>query len=107
LWSGILVPPIAWATNFFVSYALTPWACGSQHPAVLRLLTVATLAVIAFGATLSWRELQQIPADAPTDAGGPMPRARFMAMLGIAASALFGIVVIASGLPPWLANVCK
>jgi hypothetical protein len=113
LWAGVLAGPIAWAADLGVSYAIVKWSCGHQTIAVLRLITLATLAVIAGGAYASWRALSLAPDDVPLDGppthAGPvlvLSRARFMAVLGLASSALFAVTVIGMAVPRWVLDAC-
>ena len=73
---------------------------------VLHAVSVVTLLVIAMGAATSWRALQQTPPDARTDGGMPVNRDRFLAQLGLAASALFAVAVIAGAIPQWVVDAC-
>jgi hypothetical protein len=107
LWAGILAGPVAWAVDLSASYALVKWTCASQREAVLHLITLASLLVIVGGAVVSWVALQHTAADVPTDGGGPRQRARFMAILGLASSALFALMIIAIAIPRWVLDACQ
>ena len=39
VWPGIFFAPLLFLTNLSVAYALVPWACQSQHHAVLHVVT--------------------------------------------------------------------
>jgi hypothetical protein len=103
LWAAILAGPAAWALDLVVSYALVGWTCGSERVVVIRAITFAALTIIAAGAAIAWRALHCTP-DQPADAGGRLPRARFMALLGLASSALFAVAVLGAALPRWMLN---
>jgi len=107
LWTGILAGPVAWALDLTMSYALVKWTCSSQREAPLLLMTAASLALVAGGALVSWVALQRTAADAPTDGGDPRQRARFMAILGLASSALFTLAIVAIAIPRWVLNACQ
>jgi hypothetical protein len=110
LWAGILAGPFAWASDLGISYALVQWTCGSRHTSVLHLVTLATLVLIAAGATVSWRVLSATPAaaaGADPDMGGFFDRPRFMAVLGLLTSALFAVLVVASAVPRWVLDACQ
>jgi hypothetical protein len=106
LWTGILAGPCAFAFDLTVSYALVQWTCVSQRQVVLHLITPATLAVVTGGAMVSWVALQRTESGAPTDGGDPRQRARFMALLGLASSALFAVAILAIGVPRWVLDAC-
>jgi hypothetical protein len=102
LWSGILAGPVAWAFDLFLSYSLTQWSCARERVAMLHVMTLGALVVIACGLVLVQRALRGVPEGASLDGGRSVDRARFMAMLGLASCALFGVTVIAGALPPWI-----
>jgi hypothetical protein len=106
LWTGILAGPVAWAFNLEINYALVKWACaaGSERP--FALVTGAALAVTAGGGAVSWMALRYTRADVPEDGGRPRQRARFMAILGLASSALFALTIAAAAIPWWVLDAC-
>ena len=106
LWTGILAGPVAWALDLSISYALVKWTCANQRQLSLRFITPAALTLVAAGAVLSYFALQQTAGETPTDGGHPRQRARFMAMLGLAASALFAVAILASAIPRWVLDAC-
>src|SRR4051812_45535055 len=107
LWAGILAGPIAWFLQMQVSYALVPWACATGHLIVLHLLTLGGLLIAAAGALTAWREWQRLGREWPKGAGGPQARSRFMAVLGLLASIMFFLVILAQGIPSFLLNPCQ
>ena len=107
LWIGILAGPTAWAADLFASYALVKWTCLTQRHAVLQLIPLASLAVVAAGAVLSWLALQRTAGDEPTDGGNPRQRARFMASLGVTSCALFAVQIVAGAVPQWVLDACQ
>lgn len=106
LWTGMLAGPIAWALDLTISYALVPWTCGSQHTAVLHLLTVGALLVTAGGAAASWTALQRAPEQTTREGSRAMDRGRFMAVLGLLTSASFALAMIANAVPRVLLDAC-
>lgn len=107
LWAGILAGPIAWAFDLMSSYALVKWVCHTGNHAVLPLMTILSLAIVGAGAALSWAALAHTASDVPTDGGKPRQRARFMAVLGLATSALFALQILAGAIPHWVLDACQ
>jgi hypothetical protein len=107
LWTGILAGPIAWALDLTASYALVKWTCLSQRESLLHGITIAALAIIGCGAVFSFLALQATSADQPEDGGRPRQRARFMAILGLTACALFALTVVAGAIPRWVLDACQ
>lgn len=106
LWTGILAGPMAWALDLTTSYALVKWICRSQNYAILQLITIVSLVVVIGGATISWSALSRTAEDVPTDGGRPRQRARFMAIVGLASCALFGLQILAGAVPHWMMDAC-
>jgi heme/copper-type cytochrome/quinol oxidase subunit 2 len=101
LWVGILVPPMAWASDETISYSLVKWACNHHTTTSIQVITFATVAVIAAAGAVGWRAQRERGADTETE------RAEFMAMLGAMTTALFIVVTVAMAIPKWaLHNVC-
>jgi hypothetical protein len=102
----VLAGPVAWALQLGFDYSLTKWSC--NHGAVaLHLVAIGALAIVAAGAFAAWQTLAMVPAHATSDGGRSIDRSHFMGILGLASSALFVVVVVASDLPVWtLHGVC-
>lgn len=106
-WSGVLAGPLAWSAMLGLNYALTKWSCGHGTAYVLQLIAFAALACTAAGVYAAWRTLALVPATATDDGGHAVDRSRFMGLLGLASSALFGLLLVASSIPIWtLHGVC-
>ena len=73
LWAAILVPPLAWASDLTISYALVKWACNHHTTISIEALTGATLVVIVAAGVAGWS------ADRARSARTEEDRARFMA----------------------------
>ena len=107
LWMGILAGPVAWAFDLMSSYAVVTWVCHTGNHALLPSITVVSLAVVGGGAASSWVALTHTANDVPTDGGRPRQRARFMAVLGLASSALFALQILAGAIPHWVLDACQ
>jgi hypothetical protein len=107
LWTGILAGPIAWAFDLTASYALAKWACIQQSHAALNAIAFVSFAIVCVGAAVSWLALQHTDASLSTDGGRPRERARFMAILGLAVSALFALQIAAGVIPQWVLDACS
>ena len=107
LWAGILAGPFAWALDLGASYALASWMCPAGGEETLMLLPAAAMAIVAAGAAVSWMALRHTPAQGGHKDGGlSRQRARFMAILGLALSALFAVTLVAGALPVWVLDAC-
>jgi len=81
--------------------------CRTGNYAVLPLITSASLAMVIAAAAISWTALIRTKHDVPTDGGRPRQRARFMALLGLASSALFALQILAGAIPHWILDACQ
>jgi hypothetical protein len=106
LWTGILAGPIMFAFKLTVTYALVKWTCTTDRQGVLHLVSLVSLLVVVGAASISWLALQHTTASLDTDAGTPEARARFMALFGLATSALFALAIIANAYPEWVLDAC-
>jgi hypothetical protein len=115
LWAGVMAGPMAWAADLVVGYALVPWTCAHQNQVPLHAVSLAALLVIAAGTWTSWRALNITSERSVTSSGSGVldggalviERAQFLAALGLASSALFTIVVIATEVPRWMFDACR
>ncbi len=86
LWTGILAPPLAWAMDVQINYALLQWSCANHARWVLWVVTIVTLALTAFGALQARRGMN---AD-------PSKRARFMGLAGLFIAASFFLAILST-----------
>ncbi len=104
LWSGVLLPPLAWVLHLNVSYALATLAC--QHArATLLLTTGVSLAVAGVGGAIAWRVWSEIGPGHEAD-GSVIGRSRFMGMGGVALAILFAVVIVVQTIPTLLFTSC-
>jgi hypothetical protein len=102
LWLGLLAAPLAWFVNQLLSYSLVLWACSTGRQYTLHLVTLAMLLLAAAGGVIAWRAWRQAGREWHSEAGGVLPRSRFMAALGILLSSLFFLVILAQGIPSFI-----
>jgi hypothetical protein len=109
LWFGLFAGPLAWAALLESNYVLSYVACEQRHTWMLHLSAGVALAVVAAGATSSWRAAYPPRAD---DAASTDPvdtaavRARFMATGGLILCAWFAVVILATEIPALLLHPC-
>lgn len=105
LWGGLLAGPTAFLSNLQINYMLATLACDDAVP-WLHLTALATLALAGGGGALAWHEWRRTGGEWPGEAEGPVPRSRFMAMLGLLTSALFALVIVAQWIPVFILGPC-
>src|SRR4051812_43453514 len=106
LLAGIFAGPIAWAADHTISYSLVPHACSTGHHYILHVCTAVALLVTLAGFMCAMNVQQRMPDDTEQSGGSVFDRERFMALLGMAMSVAFCMVIIASAIPRWFMDPC-
>ena len=103
VWFAFLGGPAAWTAHLLGSYGLVYVPCAVRLPSLL-LLTFVTAVIAIAAAVVSWRFIQQSPAE-ETDA--PMAgRNRFVGYAGLLNSILFLLIILAQGVTPLVLGGC-
>jgi hypothetical protein len=106
LWAGVLAGPLAMLVQLQVNYALVLWACGAGREWALHLTALLALVVTSAGGWLSWRNRRRTGAGWEDEGAGVIPRSRFMAVVGVLASVLFALVIVAQWIPIFVYGPC-
>jgi hypothetical protein len=107
LWLGVLGPPAVWLTQFELNYVLVSWVCAHGHKLVLWSVSgAAVLAAIALGG-LAWANWRRVGMTWPSASADRPTRTRFLAALGVLASALFLIATVAQGCGVIFIDPCR
>ena len=107
LWTGLLLPPLAFLTNLELGYAFVTASCDRGDQLLIHLTHLACLLLSLGGAWAAWRAWQAEGAEWPGQAGGPIGRTRFMAGLGLLTGAMFTLVILAQWIPGFLLSPCQ
>ncbi len=102
---GVIIGPLAFGADLLISYALVQHACSTGHHYVLHLVSIICLLIALSGAWLSWLQYQAV-SNANDEGGSPFDRAHFVALLGIASSLWFALVIIANAVPRFILSPC-
>ncbi len=106
LWIGLLTGPAMWTVHLFASYMLVPLSCSWHTNLLLNLTTLVTaLATLGAGIVAFWA-WRQTRVGGETALGSAAGRSGFMAIVGIAMSALFLAVILVEGIPPIFMDPC-
>ena len=103
----MLAPPMIWALQQQLSYALTPSACEARVEWWLHAVTVLALLAVAGTTFLSWGEYQRLPSESTDQGKTVVTRSRFLAAAGIGSGLFFLIVILATELPNWFLGACE
>ena len=97
----LIVPPLAMLANLEASYVLVPEACDTGSKLVLHLVHAGMLLVTVVTAVLARRWWRRTGWRWPDEGGGALARTRFLGVVGLWSSVLFGLVILSQ----WFAVV--
>lgn len=104
--AAVLGAPVIWSLQMIANYALAPWSCPNRQ-IVLHLITLAGLLLVIVGALMSWRQWKGAGGGSPEeDVSGVAGRHQFLGALGVLTCLLFGILILAQGIPALFFNGC-
>jgi len=102
---ALLIGPIAWAADLGFSYMSVYHACSTGHFYVLHMISLVALVMALTGAVVGLKEFLTVRSGSD-DGGTPFDRSHFMALLGIASSIGFAVVIIATAVPRFILSPC-
>jgi hypothetical protein len=105
-WAGLLLAPAAFFAHLQIGYVLVPRACRHHQDVWLHVVGVASVLLAAVGLAIAWR-VWQATHDAPGDAGGPAPRARFLGATRLGVSALLVLLLVAQWVAAFFISPCQ
>jgi hypothetical protein len=107
LWCGILLGPIAALSQLEANYALVLWACGAGRDWPLHLVSVAAILITLCAGLLAYRVWKRVGGSWDDEGPGAVPRARFMAAVGIFISLVMFLVILAQWIPVFIYGSCQ
>ena len=107
LWIVDLAPPLIWLLCFEANFALAPWACVFQAKIALYAVSLVALLLETVNASVAWSQWKATGRAWPDDAPGPLPRARIMALCGVAFSGAFSMIIVAQMIPSLVLGACE
>jgi hypothetical protein len=105
LWFGFFGGPMAGMLMVWINYPLVDRACVNGNRAWLHVASAIFLGIATF-AWLDARRWYDRAGDFPLTEGGVMPRARFMALVGMFAASLSIIEIIFQWIPVFFLGSC-
>ena len=107
LWFGILGPPMLLLLNQQLNYMLVPWTCRHDAPWLLHVVSLVLIAAIVLTGLVALRLWRGAGGDWESQGEGPLPRSRFMAILGVTSSAFAALILFAQWLPILYITPCR
>lgn len=106
-WTGLLLAPATFFAHLQGAYVLVPRACRYDATAWLHVVGAAAVLLAAAGAWVAWRVWSHAGRHETTEAGGPLPRARFLGLVGFAMSALLVLLLLAQWGAGFVISPCQ
>ncbi len=117
LWFGMLAGPAAWGLHLLVGYALVSLRCTfgvfgarllgfSVLDLLLFALTLLTVALTVVGAIVAHRRWRHFGGGALLARDRTQPPGRFMALTGLASSAVFLLAIVLQAIPFLVLHPC-
>lgn len=98
LWLAFLVPPFAFLLALS-AYAMVPFVCDADQPAVLHGWMLLSLLVDVGAGVLGWRDWRLVGRDHADDRPGEHAGGRLLAVMSVLGSGFFALMIVAQ----WLA----
>jgi hypothetical protein len=83
-----------------------PWACHGGPVIAIHLANLAALAIAALAGAFSWREWRGAGPHVSDERAPPEGRQRFLGIMGLTLSGLFGLVIIAQTTGAFFFGLC-
>jgi hypothetical protein len=101
LWTGVLGGAVAWMLQLQAGYVLSRFSHEHRWLTTVHHAVSAAAVLLAVGAALlAWRDWRRLGnGRASGTEGGVVGRSRFLAGLGMFASALFAVVILGDWVP--------
>jgi hypothetical protein len=93
----------AWVLQFAIDYTLVDYGCSTANRTVIRLVSVAALAVAGAAAFIAW----SLPTRASDAESGPDDLVLFGALFARLMSGIFLLLVIATGVATLVLSPCE
>lgn len=103
---GIVVGPIAVLANEELIYVTNMWACGTGKQLAMHVVPIVCLAATLGVGLLAWRDWVRVGRGIEDEAATVDSRSRFLALGGMAISALSALLILAQWLAIFVFGAC-
>jgi hypothetical protein len=97
LWTSLALGPTAVSIDLGAGYALVKPLCGSGHPEMLRLISLAALILTAIGTAVGVSCFTRLRRTAIEDGGRVIDRSFFTAIVAIGFNVLCALLIATGG----------
>ena len=106
-WFALLFAPAVFFAHLQTASLLDPWSCGSGNTVWLHLVSGVATVLAGLGAWVAWRLWEQVDREGDSIATGEVPRAGFLAVTGLASSAMITLVLLAQWATEFVIGACQ
>ena len=106
VWWSLVAGFAAWGIDLALSYILEQHTCSTGHHYVLHLISIVCVLIALSGFVLGYQDFKKFPPETNDHGGRRYDRAHFQALLGMAFSLAFTVVIIAGAIPRWILSPC-
>ena len=103
---GVVIGPIAVLVNEELIYVTNMWACGTGKQLAMHVVPIVCLAVTVGVGLLAWRDWDRVGRGVEDEAATVDSRSRFLALGGMAISALSALIILAQWLAIFVFGAC-
>jgi len=103
---GIVAGPIAVLANEELIYVTNMWACGTGKQLAMHVVPIICLLVTLGAGLLAWRDWDRVGRGIEDEAATIDSRSRFLALGGMAISALSALLILAQWLAIFVFGAC-
>ena len=103
---GIVAGPIAVLANEELIYVTNMWACGTGKQLAMHVVPIICLLLTLGAGLLAWRDWDRVGRGIEDEAATIDSRSRFLALGGIAISALSALLILAQWLAIFVFGAC-
>jgi hypothetical protein len=107
IWLLVVLPAFITAAAMQINFVLVRQACSAQRNLALYVVTIASLALLAGVALISFLNWRQAGAQWPGETADVATRTRFISILGSLGSAIFFLVTLAQGIATVYFDPCQ
>jgi hypothetical protein len=102
----VVLGPIAALANEELIYVGNMWACGTGRQLAMHVVPIICLIVALGAGLLAWKDWVRVGGGTEDEAATVDSRSRFLALCGIAVSALSALIILAQWLAIFVFGAC-
>jgi hypothetical protein len=103
---GVVAGPIAMLVNEELIYVTNMWACGTGKQLAMHVVPLICLVITIGAGLLAWRDWVRVGRGVEDEAATVDSRSRFLALTGMAVSALSALIILAQWLAIFVFGAC-